>query len=121
MDRREGVANGCSSRSCQRPATIHSWSSMVENRNQRKSADGIDRRGMLACMAWVGTGLVWTLRGGILSSRAFGQEPRPAEAADFSFVQISDSHIGFMKEPNKNVVGTLQLAIARINRLPRPP
>jgi 3',5'-cyclic AMP phosphodiesterase CpdA len=81
--------------------------------------DGIDRRGMLQCMAWVGTGLLWTLRGGVLSSRAFGQEAKPA--ADFSFVQISDSHIGFMKEPNKDVVGTLQVAIDRINRLPEVP
>jgi hypothetical protein len=93
---------------------------MMESRDQQKTGDGIDRRGMLQCMAWVGTGLVWTLRGGILSSRAFGQEAKQA-AADFSFVQISDSHIGFMKEPNRDVVGTLQVAIDRINRLPESP
>jgi hypothetical protein len=72
-------------------------------------------------MTWVGTGLVWTLRGGILSSQAFGQETRPAASTDFSFVQISDSHIGFMKEPNKDVTGTLQIAIDRINKLPQTP
>jgi 3',5'-cyclic-AMP phosphodiesterase len=93
----------------------------MENRDQRKTGDGIDRRGLLKCMAWVGTGLVWTLRGGVLSSRVFGQDARQPAAADFSFVQISDSHIGFMKEPNKDVVGTLQLAIDRINRLPEAP
>jgi hypothetical protein len=92
----------------------------MDKREQRPTGDGIDRRGMLRCMAWVGTGLVWTLRGGVLSSRAFGQEAKPA-AADFSFVQISDSHIGFMKEPNKDVVGTLQVAVDRINRLPEAP
>src|SRR6516162_8115754 len=94
---------------------------MMENRDQRKSDDGIDRRGMLKCMAWVGTGLVWTLRGGILSSQVFGQEAKQAESADYSFVQISDSHIGFMREPNKDVVGTLKVAIDRINRLPQAP
>src|SRR5262245_44289905 len=92
----------------------------MENRDQRKAGDGIDRRGMLACMAWVGTGLVWSLRGGVLSSRVFGQESNQP-AADFSFVQISDSHIGFKKEPNQDVIGTLKMAVDRINRLPQAP
>jgi Icc protein len=47
-------------------------------------------------------------------------EPIP-DAGDFSFVQISDSHIGFAKEPNKDVVGTMRAAIARINALPKTP
>jgi 3',5'-cyclic AMP phosphodiesterase CpdA len=93
----------------------------MQNRDQRKGADGIDRRGLLACMAWVGTGLVWSLRGGVLSSQVFGAETEQTASTDFSFVQISDSHIGFMKEPNKDVVGTLKLAIDRINQLPHPP
>jgi Icc protein len=94
---------------------------MMEKGDQRQTGDGIDRRGMLACMAWVGTGLVWTLRGGILSSQVFGQDVKQAAATDFSFVQISDSHIGFMKEPNKDVTGTLKEAIDRINKLPQAP
>jgi hypothetical protein len=94
---------------------------MMENSKLGTPSDGIDRRGMLSCMAWVGTGLVWTLRGGILSSQAFGAEPVTSSAADFSFVQISDSHIGFMKEPNKDVAGTLQIAVDRINQLPERP
>jgi 3',5'-cyclic AMP phosphodiesterase CpdA len=51
----------------------------------------------------------------------FGAETNQAPSADFSFVQISDSHIGFMREPNKDVTGTLKLAIDRINQLPHPP
>jgi 3',5'-cyclic-AMP phosphodiesterase len=94
---------------------------MLENRDQQKTSDQIDRRGMLACMAWVGTGVVWTLRGGILSSQAFGAETGQAPSTDFSFVQISDSHIGFMKDPNKDVAGTLQLTVDRINKLPQQP
>src|SRR4051812_2756591 len=78
--------------------------------------DGVDRRGFLKCMAWAGTGMIWTVSGGVLSSRAFG-DVASATAADFSFVQISDSHIGFAKEPNKDVTATLELAIQRVNAL----
>jgi 3',5'-cyclic-AMP phosphodiesterase len=94
---------------------------MMENRDQGESGDLIDRRGMLACMAWVGTGVVWTLRGGILTSQAFGAESGQQASTDFSFVQISDSHIGFMKDPNKDVAATLELAVDRINKLPQRP
>jgi 3',5'-cyclic AMP phosphodiesterase CpdA len=70
-------------------------------------------------MAWAGTGLTWAVSGGVLTSRLFGQEA--AGRADFTFVQVSDSHIGFAKEPNKDVVGTLKTAVDRINALPAPP
>lgn len=82
------------------------------------SNDGVDRRGFLKCMAWAGTGVVWTMRGGILTSQAFGAEPVGGTKGDFSFVQISDSHIGFSKEVNKDVTGTLQRAIDRVNSMP---
>ena len=83
------------------------------------NGDGIDRRGMLQCMAWVGTGLVWSLAGGIASSRVMGQAATVKPT--FTFVQISDSHLGFAREPNKDVAGTLKQTIARINALPEPP
>jgi 3',5'-cyclic-AMP phosphodiesterase len=84
------------------------------------NADGIDRRGFLKCMAWAGTGVLWTMSGGLLSSKILGATA-DAAAGDFSFVQISDSHIGFNKDANKDVIGTLQKAIAKINSLPKPP
>jgi len=84
------------------------------------NADGIDRRGFLKCMAWAGTGVLWTVSGGLLSSKILGATADTA-AGDFSFVQISDSHIGFNKDANKDVIGTLQKAIAKINSLPKPP
>jgi 3',5'-cyclic AMP phosphodiesterase CpdA len=59
--------------------------------------------------------------GGVLSSRAFGEDSPPAGKGDFTFVQISDSHIGFDKPPNKNVTDTLQRAVAKINALPVRP
>jgi 3',5'-cyclic AMP phosphodiesterase CpdA len=81
--------------------------------------DGIDRRGFLKCMAWAGTGLLCTVSAGVLTSSTMAA-PRAAAAA-LEFAQISDSHIGFSKDANKNVVGTLQAAVDRINALPRQP
>ncbi len=80
--------------------------------------DRIDRRGFLQCMAWTGSALVWTSTGGALSSRMVG----PAEAAEdaaggFSFVQISDTHIGFKGQANGDTAATLQLLLDRINAL----
>ncbi len=67
--------------------------------------DGIDRRGFLQCMAWAGTGLLWTISGGVLVSKTLAQIAKDGDslptATDLSFLQISDSHIGFNKEANK--------------------
>jgi 3',5'-cyclic AMP phosphodiesterase CpdA len=87
------------------------------------SNDGIDRRGFLKCMAWAGAGMVWAMKGGILTARAFGDDPASmaGAGADFTFVQVSDSHIGFNKGIYKDVVGTFQTAVSRINALATPP
>jgi 3',5'-cyclic-AMP phosphodiesterase len=82
--------------------------------------DGVDRRGFLECMAWAGTGVLWTAASGALSSQAFGQETKPVKGG-LQFVQISDSHIGFDKPANADVNATLQVAIDKINALPAPP
>jgi 3',5'-cyclic-AMP phosphodiesterase len=101
---------------------------IVLEQNQPPAGDGIDRRSFLGCMAWAGTGLLWTMAGGVPTSRllAQGGKPHAAKTAveDFSFVQISDSHIGFNKGANPDVTGTLQMAIDRINTVPaglKPP
>ena len=91
--------------------------------------DGIDRRNFLGCMAWAGTGLIWTMMGGVPTSRLLAQTAKGITAGagrveDFSFVQISDSHIGFNKGANPDVTGTLKTAIDRINLVPagmKPP
>ncbi len=85
--------------------------------------DGIDRRGFLECMAWTGTGVLYTLAGGVLSSEAIGR-PAPRTRTgkgEFTFAQISDSHIGFKREPNTDVSATLQQAVSRVNDLPVQP
>ncbi|HYN14272.1 MAG TPA: metallophosphoesterase, partial [Terriglobales bacterium] len=85
------------------------------------SKDGVDRRGFLKCMAWAGTGLVWTFAGGVPVSKLFGASKPQAGGSSFTFVQISDSHIGFDKPANVDVTGTLQAAIDKINALPAEP
>ena len=94
----------------------------IDQKLQDLNNDGIDRRGFLKCMAWAGTGLVWTMSGGIPVSRAFAKSmDRHAHKGDFSFVQISDSHMGFNKPANPDVVATLQAAVDKINGLAQPP
>jgi 3',5'-cyclic AMP phosphodiesterase CpdA len=82
----------------------------------------IDRRGFLKCMQWVGSGVVWTLAGGVPKSSLLEAAPQKHEKpSGFSFVQISDSHIGFNKPANPDVSGTLRVAVELINALnPQP-
>jgi len=99
-------------------------SKFIEEDNNK---DGIDRRGFLKCMAWTGTGVLWFMNGGTLRSLGLSQifdsstgdikKGINLKKGDFSFVQISDSHIGFNKAANPDVVGTLQAAISKINAL----
>jgi Icc protein len=76
-------------------------------------------------MAWVGTGAVWTLSGGILKGSALGQSTHASMTSHaggaLRFVQISDSHIGFDKPANADVTATLLAAIAKIKAEPEPP
>jgi len=85
--------------------------------------DGIDRRGFLKCMAWAGTGALCVIQGGVLKSYSLSQMSQWGEKAtgDLSFVQISDSHMGFNKAANPDVVGTLKAAVDKINGLATPP
>ncbi|HTR13229.1 MAG TPA: metallophosphoesterase [Roseiarcus sp.] len=80
---------------------------------------GLDRRQTLKCMLWAGTGVVWTVAGGVPSSRLIGEAK--AEDASFSFVQISDSHIGFSKPANPDARATLNVAIDKILAMPGKP
>ena len=93
---------------------------MTEPLLPSSTGDDVDRRGFLHCMAWAGTGVVWTMSGGVLSSSLFGQTGK-ADSGDFSFVQLSDSHIGFAKPANTDVKATLKRAVDRINALPTAP
>lgn len=79
------------------------------------------RRGALACMLWAGTGVLWTLSGGVPRSMGLAQAATLPEPAGFSFLQLSDSHVGFSKPANPNALATLREAIDKIGTLPRRP
>jgi 3',5'-cyclic-AMP phosphodiesterase len=85
--------------------------------------DGVDRRGFLTCMAWAGTGAFFIMQGGVLKSYSLSTLPKLPDASPgtLRFVQISDSHMGFNKAANPDVVGTLKAAVGRINGLPSVP
>ena len=83
--------------------------------------DGLNRRKVLECMTWVGTGVLWTVSGGVPHSLGLMGEAMAQEAGGFSFLQISDSHVGFDKPANPNALGTLEEAIAKVNALPKKP
>ena len=82
----------------------------------------MDRRGALECMIWAGTGMLWTLAGGLPVSATLGEARAATIAASpFTFLQISDSHVGFDKPANPDALGTLKEAIGKINALPQKP
>ena len=83
--------------------------------------DGINRRGFLKCMAWAGTGALCVMQGGVLKSFSLSGGAHKIAPGAFSFIQISDSHMGFNKPANPDVVATLQAAITKINALPIAP
>ena len=81
--------------------------------------DGVSRRKVLECMTWAGTGVLWTVAGGIPTS--LGLVGEAAAQSGFTFLQISDSHVGFDKPANPNALGTLQEAINKVKALPTKP
>src|ERR1700730_14462724 len=97
----------------------------MANRNEKESssAANINRRGLLKCMTWAGTGVVWTLSGGVPRTLGLIGGAAAAEAPQgaLTFVQISDSHIGFHLPPNPDPRATLTEAIDKIKAMPTQP
>jgi 3',5'-cyclic AMP phosphodiesterase CpdA len=81
----------------------------------------MDRRGALECMIWAGTGVLWTIAGGVPQSLGLVGEAFAADPKGFTFLQISDSHIGFDKPANPNALGTLKEAITKVKAMPARP
>ena len=83
---------------------------------------GLDRRHVLECMVWAGTGVLWTVSGGVPHALGLIGEAAAAEpASGFTFLQMSDSHIGFDKKANPDTLGTLQEAITKVKAMPTKP
>jgi 3',5'-cyclic AMP phosphodiesterase CpdA len=83
--------------------------------------EGPNRRKVLECMTWAGTGLLWTVTGGVPRTLGFADQAMAAEAPGMTFMQISDSHMGFDKPANPNAKGTLEEAIGKIAARPQKP
>src|SRR6202049_4757815 len=83
--------------------------------------DGVSRRKVLECMTWVGSGVLWTVSGGVPHSLGIMGEAVAQEARGLTFLQISDSHVGFDKPANPNALGTLEEAIAKVKALKTKP
>ncbi len=83
--------------------------------------NGVSRRNILKCMTWIGTGVLWTVAGGVPRSLGILGEAEAQEASGLSFLQISDSHVGFDKAANPRALGTLEEAIIKVNALPGRP
>jgi len=86
---------------------------------------GVSRRKVLECMTWTGTGVLWSIAGGVPHSLGIIDEAvaqtATQERPGLTFLQISDSHVGFDKPANPNALGTLEEAVGRINALPIKP
>ena len=96
----------------------------TDEQNRANPSHNPARRRALSCLAsWSGAAVVWTVAGGV--PRALGATGEGTSVAGaknaLTFVQISDTHIGFHKEANPDVVGSLRRAIADINGLPQAP
>ena len=83
--------------------------------------EGLNRRNALQCMVWAGTGILWTLSGGVPKSLGLLGDALAAVPTGFSFLQISDSHIGFNKPANPDALGTLREAIGKVKAVKSRP
>jgi 3',5'-cyclic AMP phosphodiesterase CpdA len=83
------------------------------------------RRKALKCMAFGGAGTLFALAGGIFTpidlAVAAANKEAAARLGKPLFVQISDTHIGFNKDANPDVNGTLDQTIAMLNGMPEQP
>jgi 3',5'-cyclic AMP phosphodiesterase CpdA len=83
------------------------------------------RRSALKCMAYGGAGTLFVLAGGVFTpvdlAVAANDKSRNAQLGKPLFVQISDTHIGFNKEANPDVSGTLKQSIDIVNAMPEQP
>jgi 3',5'-cyclic AMP phosphodiesterase CpdA len=82
---------------------------------------GLGRREVLECMVWAGTGVLWTVSGGVPHSVGLIGDALAAESTGFTFLQMSDSHIGFDKAANPDALGTLREAVAIVKAMPVKP
>jgi len=93
----------------------------------------MQRRKFIEHVGWTGLGVLWAVGGNglmtacqVASSNAQDSSnssplSKTSRSASLTFVQISDSHIGFNKPANDHVIETLEKTVMAINALPTPP
>jgi 3',5'-cyclic AMP phosphodiesterase CpdA len=82
---------------------------------------GLSRRKLLKCGVWAGAGVLWTVAGGVPRSAILGSAEAAEMTTDLSFIQISDSHIGFNKEANPDAAATFKELLGRVAAMsPKP-
>src|SRR5256886_3090117 len=96
------------------PHRLEGRLAMTSDRSEER---GVSRRKILECMTWAGTGVLWTVAGGMPRSLGIMGEAAAAAASGLTFLQISDSHVGFDKPANPNALGTLEEAVSKIKAL----
>ena len=83
------------------------------------------RRNALRCLAYGGAGTLFVLAGGVFTpvdlALAADDKPGTARLGKPLFVQISDTHIGFNKDANPDVNGTLTRTIDLVNGMSEQP
>ena len=84
------------------------------------------RRDALKCLGFGSAGTLFALAGGVLTPIDLAAaipsgEPRPVPILKPLFVQISDTHIGFSKDANPDVAGTLNRTIDIVNGMAHKP
>src|SRR3979490_3064478 len=93
----------------------------MSDHDHNDAARGVNRRHVLECMTWAGNGGLWPISGGVPRSLGLVGSAQAAEPAGLTFLQISDSHVGFDKPANPNAIGTLEAAINQIKAIPAKP
>jgi 3',5'-cyclic AMP phosphodiesterase CpdA len=93
----------------------------MTSRNDQPDDRNLSRRKVLECMTWAGTGVLWTISGGVPHSLGLVDEAAAQGAGGLTFLQISDSHVGFDKPANPNALATLEEAIGKIKAMPVQP
>ncbi len=93
----------------------------MSDHDHNDEGHGVSRRRVLECMTWAGTGVLWSISGGVPHSLGLVGSAQAAEPAGLTFLQISDSHVGFDKPANPNALGTLEEAINKIKTIPIKP
>src|SRR6266481_9663112 len=108
-------------RSSPRKPNQGSEENAMSHHDHNDENSGVSRRRVLECMTWAGTGVLWTISGGVPHSLGLVGSAAAAESAGMTFLQISDSHVGFDKPANPNALGTLEEGINKIIAMPKKP